>query len=170
MRVRTVGCGLPGPRRPGRPGRRHEIGLGAQDQAVVEDLQSVGGERRAGGGDVDHQLGRASAGRAFGGAEALDDPVIGDALLGKEAAGEVHVFGRNPHLAAAAGAKIGRDLVEIGHGAHVDPGLRHRHDDVGVAEAKRRQHLDRLVRIRDLLADQVLAGDAEMGRPRWRAD
>ena len=63
-----------------------------------------------------------------------------------------------------AGAKIGRDLVEIGHAAHVDPGLRHGDDHVGMAEAERGQHLHRLVRIRDLLAHQVLAGDAEMRR------
>ena len=53
--------------------------------------------------------------------------------------------------------------------AHVDPGLRHGDDDVGVAEAERRQQLDRCVGIGDALADEVLAGDAEMGAARRRA-
>ena len=170
MRVRTSVAACRARADQGARRRRHKIGLGPQDEPVVEDLQSVGGERRSRGGDVDHQLGRSSTGRAFRRTEAFDDPVIGNALLGKEPAGEIHVFGGNPHLAAVARAKIGRDLIEIGHSANVDPRLGHRHDDVGVAEAKRRQHLDRFLRIRNLLADQVLASDAEMGRPRWRAD
>ena len=72
---------------PGGAARGDEIGLRAQDDAVVEDLQRVGGERRAGGGDVDDELGRAGGRRAFGRAEALDDAVIGDAVLGEEARG-----------------------------------------------------------------------------------
>src|SRR5258707_4116933 len=37
--------------------------LRAQDHAVLDDLQSVGGERRARGGDVDDELGGAGARR-----------------------------------------------------------------------------------------------------------
>ena len=58
------------------------------------------------------------------------------------------------------------DVVEIGHGPHIDPGLRHGDDDIGVAEAERGQHLDSGIGIRDLLAHQILAGDAEMGGAR----
>ena len=42
--------------------RGDEVGLRAQDDAVVEDLQRVGGERRAGGGDVDDQSAAPAAG------------------------------------------------------------------------------------------------------------
>ena len=59
-------------------------------------------------------------------------------------------------------AERGRDVVEIGHAAHVDPGLRHRDHDIGVAEAEPVDQHDMLVGIGDLLAHQVLAGDAEM--------
>ena len=59
-------------------------------------------------------------------------------------------------------AERGRDIVEIGHGVHVDPGLRHRHHHIGVAEAERVDEHDLAVGIRDHLAHQVLAGDAEM--------
>ena len=62
-----------------------------------------------------------------------------------------------------ADAEFGRDLVEIGHGADVDPGLRHCDDDRGLAEAERRQQLDLSSRVGKALADQILAGDAEMG-------
>ena len=65
-------------------------------------LQPVGGERRAGGGDVDDQLGGAGGRRAFGRAEALDDAVVDDAVLREEVARQVHVFGRDPHLAVVA--------------------------------------------------------------------
>ena len=59
-------------------------------------------------------------------------------------------------------AERGGDIVEIGHGAHVDPGLRHRHDDIGVAEAERLEQHDARVGVGDHLAHQVFAGDAEM--------
>ena len=42
-------------------------------------------ERRAGRRDVDDEVGGAGGGRAFGRAEALDDPVVGDAVAGEEA-------------------------------------------------------------------------------------
>ena len=70
----------------GRP-RGDEIGLRAQDHAVLDHLEPVGGERRAGGGDVDDQFGGAGGRRAFGRAGALDDAVVDDAVLGEEAAG-----------------------------------------------------------------------------------
>ena len=114
----------------------HEIGLRAQDDAVVDDLERVGGERRAGGGDVDDQLGGARRRRAFGRARAFDDAVVDDAVGGEEIARQIHVFGRDPHLAVVAQAERGRDVVEIGHAAHVDPGLRHRDHDIGEAEAE----------------------------------
>ena len=122
--------------RPSGGARGDEIGLRAQDDAVVDDFEPVGGKRRAGGGDVDDQLGGAGRRRAFGRAGAFDDAIIDDAVLGKEAAREVDVFGGDPHLAVVLEAERGGDVVEIGHGAHVDPGLRHGDDDIGEAEAE----------------------------------
>ena len=158
-------CGAPVSRSavaPGRAARGHEIGLRAQDGAVVDDLQAVGGERRAGGGDVDDQLGGARRRRAFGRARAFDDAVIDDAVGGEEIARQVHVFGRDPHLAVVAQPERGRDVVEIGHAAHVDPGLRHRDHDIGEAEAEPLDHHHALLDVGDHLAQQILAGDAEM--------
>ena len=59
-------------------------------------------------------------------------------------------------------AEGGGDVVEIGHVAHVDPGLRHGDDDIGEAEAELIDEHDLPVGIEDHLAHQVLAGDAEM--------
>ena len=62
------------------------------------------------------------------------------------------------------GAETGRDVVEVGHGADVDPGLRHRDHDIGAAEAEAVDQQHALVGVRDAFAHQVLAGDAEMHR------
>ena len=59
-------------------------------------------------------------------------------------------------------AERGADVVEVGHGAHVDPGLRHRHHHVGEAEAEPFDQHHFAVGVRDHLAHQVFAGDAEM--------
>ena len=59
-------------------------------------------------------------------------------------------------------AEGGGDVVDVGHGAHVDPGLRHRDHDIGEAEAEAFDQHHALVGVGDLLAHQVLAGDAEM--------
>ncbi len=56
----------------------------------------------------------------------------------------------------------GRDVVEIGHVAHVDPGLRHGDHDIGVAKAESGHHDDALIGTRDHFPHQILAGDAEM--------
>ena len=85
-------------------------------------------------------------------------------MLGEEAAREVQVLGRDPHLAVVLDAERGRHVVEIGHAVHVDPGLRHRHDHIGVAEAERLDEHHLGVGIGHLLAHEVLAGDAEMHR------
>ena len=104
-----------------------------------------------------------AAGRALGRPQALDDPVVADAGFGEIAAGQVDVFGRDPHPLAPA-RPIGRgDVLEIGHRAHVDPGLRRGDDHVGLAEAERRDQLEPGVGVQNLLAHQILAGDAEMG-------
>ena len=60
------------------------------------------------------------------------------------------------------GAKTCRDVVEVGHGADIDPGLRHRHHDVGAAEAEIVDQQDALVGVGNALAHQVFACDAEM--------
>ena len=59
-------------------------------------------------------------------------------------------------------AERGRDVVEVGHAVHVDPGLRHRRDHVGMAEAEPVDEDDVPVRLGDHLAHQVFAGEAEM--------
>ena len=76
--------GLAGLRRPVGFLRGDQIGLAAQDHAVVEHPQTIGGERRARRGDVDDQLGAAGRRRTFGRACALDDAVIGDAVAWKK--------------------------------------------------------------------------------------
>ena len=59
-------------------------------------------------------------------------------------------------------AETGGDVVEIGHGADVDPGLRHRDHDIGAAEAEIVDQQHALVGVRNAFAHQVFAGDAEM--------
>ena len=77
---------------------------------------------------------------------------------------EIHVFGRDAHLAFVLEAERGRDIVEIGHAVHVDPGLRHCHGDVGVAETQAVDEHHAPIGVGDLLAHEVLAGEAEMHR------
>ena len=84
-------------------------------------------------------------------------------MAGEEAPGQVHIFGGDAQLAAVTGAHGRGDVVEIGHGADVDPGLRHGDDDVGLAEAERCQQHHAGIGVGDLLAHQILTGDAEMG-------
>ena len=124
-------------------------------------LEPVGGERRAGGGDVDDHFGGAGGGRAFGGAGAFDDAVVDDAVVGKERAGQIGVFGGEPHLAFVLEAEGGGDVVEVGHVAHVDPGLRHGDHHIGKAEAELIDEHDLPIGVEDHLAHQVFAGDAE---------
>ena len=59
-------------------------------------------------------------------------------------------------------AESGGDVVDVGHGAHVDPGLRHRDHDIGKAKAEALDQHHALVGVGDHLAHQILAGDAEM--------
>jgi hypothetical protein len=97
-------------------------------------------------------------------ARAFHDAVIGDAVAGKEIAREVHVFGRDAHLALVLETERDRDVVEIGHAVHVDPRLRHGHRHVGVAEAQRVDEDDAPIRVGYFFAHEVFAGDAEMHR------
>ena len=59
-------------------------------------------------------------------------------------------------------AELGRRGVEVGHVGDVDPEGGDGDDEVGEAEAHRRELRDALGPARDLLADEVLAGDAEV--------
>ncbi len=61
-----------------------------------------------------------------------------------------------------AGVKGGADVVEIGHGRNVQPGARHRHDDVGESESQGLQQGDRGLGVGDAVADEVFAGYAKM--------
>ena len=58
------------------------------------------------------------------------------------------------------------DVLEIGHVAHVDPRLRRRDHDIGAPEAERRQHHELGLDVGDMLAHEILAGHADMRRPR----
>jgi hypothetical protein len=93
---------------------------------------------------------------------AFDDAVIDDAVFGEEAAGQVGVFGGEPHLALVLEPERGGDVVEVGHVAHVDPGLRHGDDDIGECRNRAVDDTTLPVGVGDHLAHQVLAGDTEM--------
>ena len=99
---------------------------------------------------------------------ALDDAVIADVVRCEEAAGQIHVLRRDAHALSALDAVGGGNVLEIDHAAHVDPGARHRHDDIGVAEAERRQQLDPLVGVRNSLAHEILARDAHVNGARGK--
>jgi len=64
------------------------------------------------------------------------------------------------------GAESGGDVVEVGHCADVDPGLRHRYHDVGAAETEIVDQQHAFVGVDDAFTHQVFAGNAEMHRAR----
>ena len=86
-------------------------------------------------------------------------------MPGKKVAREIHVFGRQAHLALVLETKRDCDVVEIGHAVHVDPRLRHRDCHIGVAEAQSIDEHNAALRIGNFLAHQVFARDAKMHRP-----
>lgn len=100
--------------------------------------------------------------RALGRAEAFDDAVVGHAVVGEEGAGQVHVFRGDAQPASVAGAETLCDVGQVGHRIDVDPHLRHRDDDAGMAEAQRGHERETLGGVRDVLADEILAGDAQV--------
>src|SRR5262249_864513 len=75
---------------------------------------------------------------------------------------QIDVFRCHPHLAVMVVAKRRGHVVDIGHRAHVDPGLWHRDDDVGETETKALDEHDTLVCVRDHLANEILACDSEV--------
>ena len=103
--------------------RGHEVGLAAQDHAVVEHLEAVGVERGAGGGDVDDHLGSSDRRRAFRGAGAFDDAVVDDAVRSKKTAGQVDVLGgeeeglREQSLPEVLGQDCVRKRLATSHGS-----------------------------------------------------
>ena len=135
--------------------------LAFEDRAVFENLKIVRCEGCACGGDVHDGLGGAGSRGAFRGAGAFHDAVVGNAGLGEERAGEIHIFGCNAQAAAMALIERGADVVEIGHRRNVDPGLRHGDDDVGESESELLHQGDAAIRSFGL-ADQIFARDAQM--------
>ena len=129
---------------PGRGAGRHQIGLRTQDDAVVDHFKSIGCKRSAGRGLSTIISAAPAAGAPSVAPVEFDDPVIDYAVLGEEAAGQVGVFGRKPHFAFVLEPKCGGDIVEIGHVAHVDPGLRYGNNNIGEAEAEASRHADPL--------------------------
>jgi len=96
------------------------------------------------------------------GARTLHDAVVDDTIVGKETAREIGVFGGEPHFALVLEPEGGRDVVEIGHAAHVDPGLRYGNGDVGETETELVDEHDLPIDIGNHLPQQILAGNAEM--------
>ena len=83
----------------------------------------------------------------------------------KKLPSEIDVFCRDSHAFAASRAKNAEaDIFEIGHAFHIDPGLRHGDDDIGLTEAERRQELELAIGIRNSLAHEIFARHAEMRR------
>ena len=170
MRSSTMRASLAlAPRPIRRRARRDQVGLRAQDHAVVDHLERVGGERRAGRGDVDDQLGGAGRRRAFGRARAFDDAVVGDAVLREKSrvrftylvASRIlrSCLSRNAVATSSRSAMLCTSIQACGTAtttlAWPKPSVVDQHDlAVGVG---------------DHLADQVLAGDAEMHRALRRA-
>ena len=146
--------------------RGHKIGLRAQDNAVIDDFQRIGAQSRAARRDIDDDLGLPRRRRALCRAQTLDDAVVSDAVGAEKLSGEIYIFRRHPHPLAAPGAEGGGDIFDIRHAAHVDPGLRHGDDDIGIAEAQRREQLHARVRVSQGLAQKVLAGDAHVDAAR----
>ncbi len=58
--------------------------------------------------------------------------------------------------------KSGGDIIDVSHGAHVDPRLRHRHDDIRKAKTEAFDQHDALVGVDDHFANQIFTGDAEV--------
>jgi len=92
-------------------------------------------------------------------------PVAGAPVAGEEAARHVDVFGGDRQPPAVARPEPCGHVVEVLHGDHVDPRLRHGDDDVAMAEAERQQELGALREVGHRLLDLVAAGDAEVDGP-----
>ena len=75
---------------------------------------------------------------------------------------QVDVFCCNPHAVIVLRTKRRRDIVEIRHGADIDPRLRYCDDHIGAAEAEAFNQHHALVRVGYALSDQILAGDTEV--------
>ena len=58
----------------------HQTGFRLQDHAVRQDSEMIGSQGRAGGGDIDNDIGGTRSRRTFGGAEAFHDAVKLDAM------------------------------------------------------------------------------------------
>src|SRR5688572_1618630 len=117
---------------------RDEHGLGAKDDAIVEDFQMVGPKRRTRGGDVDDDFSGARCGRSFGGAGTLDNTVAGHTFLGEKPAGQPQVFGGDAQAATMLGVEPGGDLVKIRHARHIEPALRDSNGNISRTEPDRK--------------------------------
>ena len=56
------------------------------------------------------------------------------------------------------------NIFEVGHAAHVNPGLGHRHHHIGLAKAERGQHRQAGIGVGHIFAHQVFPGHSQMGR------
>ncbi len=140
--------------------------LALQDQAVGQGPQAVGGQGRAGGGDIDDQFGGPGSRGPLGRAAGVHDAVVGDAVAREEGPGQHSVLGRHPQ-APAGPRQVGHGhLVDVGHGLHIDPALWRGHHEVGAAEAERTEQQHPLVDLTTPLAQQVLANHAQVQVPR----
>ena len=82
--------------------------------------------------------------------------------MGEETARQLGIFGGHAHAAATARGIGGADIVQIGHGRNINPILRHRHHDIGKAEAHGADQMHAGFQLGRFFAQQVFAGDAQM--------
>ena len=112
--------------------------------------------------DVDDEIGSAGRRRSFGGAQALDDAVVGEAFAGQEAPRQIEVFGRHADGAPVLAPEHRRGGLEVRHLADVEPAARHRNNNVGAAEAELLHQCHALVGVGDVLAHEIFARDADV--------
>ena len=136
--------------------------LALEDHPIADDLQAVRRQGRAGRGDVHHKLGRSGSRGPLGRAAGLHDPVVGNAVFGKEGAGLAHIFGGHAQASSSAG-KIGCcDLIKVGHHVDIDPALRRGHDQIGPSKTKSPKQHDPVIEILAAFAQQILTGQAKV--------
>ena len=110
--------------------------LAAQNDAVVENLEAVGGQGVAGRGDVDDQFSEARRRGSLRRAAGFHQSIVGNSVAGKECAGLHEILGGDPQASSGAREMSVGDIVDVGHGLHVDPALRRGDHEVGPTEAE----------------------------------
>ena len=84
----------------------------------------------------------------------------------EEIARQRQIFGRDAQPPVMARMERGADIVEVRHGGNIDPGTRHRHHHIGKSKTERLQQHDGLIRLRNILPDQILVNGHSRERHR----